>query len=102
MRDRWYISVHVANVIKRLSSAAGASRQWSSCSASESSAHAGGGMESNSVPCFVSFVCGSSDSFSHVKGWNDQQEKFWSGNIVLSAASTQRSLGRKRCEHLKT
>lgn len=28
MRDRWYINVWVANVIKRLSSAAGASRQW--------------------------------------------------------------------------
>lgn len=44
---------------------------------------------------------GSSGSFPHVKGWNDQQERFWSGNIVLSAASAQRSLGRKRCECLK-
>lgn len=58
MKDRLYISERVANVIARLSSAAAASRRWSSCSASESSARAGEGMESNSVPGFVSLACG--------------------------------------------
>lgn len=59
MRDRWYISVQVANVIKRLSSAAGAN-SGNSSRAAEMSIYAGEELKKKYSKFLIvlSFACG--------------------------------------------